>query len=203
MKINKIIGVGFQKTGTSTLRAALEILGYSVLGPRTDLATALADGDWDAIYKESNGYDALEDNPWAVCFKELDLKYPNSKFILTIRNKDKWIQSFFNHFGNTSTKMREYIYGDNNGDPLGKEAIYLKRYTDHIIEVKKYFKDRPNDLLIMYMEKGYGWLEICEFLNCKIPRKKFPHVNKGAYSTKEKVLKFLKKKFRTFLKLDK
>ena len=70
---NKIIGIGFHKTGTSTLRSAMEILGYSVQGPRTDLAEDLFSENWEKIFKEAESFDVLEDNPWAIIYKQLDL----------------------------------------------------------------------------------------------------------------------------------
>ncbi|RXP45403.1 hypothetical protein EC396_15570 [Lutibacter sp. HS1-25] len=200
MKINKIIGIGFHKTGTSTLRAVFEILNFSVLGPRTDLANDIFDANWDKVFKLADKFDVLEDNPWAVIYKELDAQYPGSKFIMTTRDENKWIKSVVNHFGGDTTRMREYIYGEGNGDPENLALLYLERYRRHIIEVKDYFKDRPEDLLIISWEQGHGWKEICDFLKINQPKKEFPHVNKGAYTNSEKILKNLKDFLRPYLK---
>lgn len=200
MKNNKgkVIGIGFHKTGTSTLRAAFEILNFSVLGPRTDLANDLFAGNWDKVFREADKYDVLEDNPWAVIYKELDAQYPGSKFIMTTRDENKWIKSVVNHFGGDTTRMREYIYGEGNGDPEHLDSLYLERYKKHISDVKEYFKDRPEDLLIISWEQDNGWKEICTFLNIKMPKVAFPHVNKGAYSTSEKMIKSAKDFLRKF-----
>ncbi len=189
-KYNKIVGIGFHKTGTSSLRSALEILGFKVLGDRIDLADDIKNDNFINIFNLIKKYDAFEDNPWAVIYKEIDINFPNSKYILTIRNEKNWIKSIVSHFGNSSTPMRELIYGDGNGDPIGKEILYVKKYQEHIKEVKEYFKKRPDDLLVLSFENGDGWNEICEFLSCEVPEIDFPHVNKAKF---RKIRKFLKK----------
>jgi hypothetical protein len=197
-KINKIIGIGFHKTGTSTLRAAMEILGYSVLGPRTDLADNIFAGNWEKVFSEVEGFDVLEDNPWAVIYKQLDKQYPGSKFIMTTRDEEKWIKSATNHFGGSSTRMREYIYGEGNGNPEGLSELYLNRFRQHHEEVRAYFKDRPDDLLVVSWAEEDGWDKICHFLGCPIPKKDFPHVNKGSYTFQEKLIKDAKDILRPF-----
>ena len=99
MKIyNKIVGIGFHKTGTSSLRSALEILGFKVLGDRIDLADDIKNDNFTNIFNLIKKYDAFEDNPWAVIYKEIDINFPNSKYILTIRNEKNWIKSIISHF---------------------------------------------------------------------------------------------------------
>lgn len=193
----KIIGVGFQKTGTSSLDAALKELGYKVLGHRTDLAKDLFEGKIDKVLKITEDYDAMQDNPWALLYKELDKKYPGSKFILTIRNEEKWIKSVVNHFGTSNTEMRRWIYGV--GHPEGNENLYLERYRAHNKEVKKYFENRQEDLLILEWEKGDGWEKLCSFLNKPVPNKEFPHTNKGIYSKKDKMIINIKAKIRNLI----
>lgn len=183
MKKKKVIGIGFHKTGTSTLDAALTKLGYRVLGVNIDLASYLFANDLEYVLKTTEEYDAFQDNPWPLLYKELDKKYPNSKFILTLRNENKWINSVVNHFGNSHTEMRRWIYGI--GHPAGNEETYLKKYTTHNEEVLKYFNTREEDLLVVEWEKGDGWEKLCAFLNEPIPDEIFPHSNKGNYSNKK------------------
>ena len=179
-KINKIFGIGFQKTGTKTLHAALEILGYTVCGCRHVLIDPLKQNDWGPVLKMVNENDAFEDNPWPLLYERLDQEFPNSRFILTIRESDKWIHSAVNHFGTIPGRMQEWIY--NQGYPGGYEEIYLERYERHNREVIEYFKDRPNDLLIINWADGNSWRPLCHFLNHKIPKEGFPHANKGHYN---------------------
>lgn len=197
----KVFGIGFHKTGTTTLDIALKELGYNVLGSRTDLANTLSKGKLEEIFQVTDQYDALQDNPWPLLYKQLDLRYPDSKFILTYRDEQSWINSIVNHFGTDNTMMRKLIYGI--GHPKGNESTYLEKYQRHNREVQEYFKNRPNDLLILNWKEDSNWEKICKFLNLPIPTKNFPHANKGNYlipfkyhqkivKTKIKVLKMIK-----------
>src|SRR5438105_12611610 len=141
----KIFGIGFHKTGTSSLQRALEILGYrccSDVGIYDENITHTARNLAFALIPK---FDAFRDNPWPILFKELDAHIPRSKFILTVRDENKWIQSVVNHFGTNVTPMRKWIYGV--GFPKGNESIYLDRYRAHNRDVRAYFSNRPGDLL--------------------------------------------------------
>ena len=168
------------KTGTTTLGLALIDLGYKVLGARTDLADDLFNGNIDKVLNISQPFDALQDVPWALLYKELDRKYPGSKFILTTRDENKWIRSVLNHFKDTYIPLHEWIYGVKTA--MGNEEVYLTKYNVHYKEVQQYFKDREEDLLILSLTEGDGWEKLCKFLNKDIPKKKFPHSNKGRHN---------------------
>ncbi len=73
--------------------------------------------------------------------------------------------------------MRRWIYGV--GFPEGNEAIYVKRFEGHIEGVREYFKDRPEDLLVLDLPKGDGGNKMCPFLGVDIPNALFPHANKS------------------------
>jgi len=180
MKKHKVIGIGFHKTGTTTLKAALTSLGFNVQGVKKELATALFKDDLESVFKLTQGYDAFQDNPWPLLYKEIDKWYPNSKFILTIRDKERWIRSVVNHFGQKHTEMRRWIYGV--GHPLGNESIYLEKYDKHNAEVVEYFRHRKEDFLVVDWEKGDGWKSLCDFLYEPFPDLPFPHAKKGNYS---------------------
>jgi hypothetical protein len=109
-----------------------------------------------------NSYDAFQDNPWPLLYKTLDNNYPGSKFILTLRDENGCINSVVNHFGNKGREMRKWIYGI--GYPLGNEELYLSVYNKHILDVKEYFRNRPNDFLTIDLTAGEGWERICPFL---------------------------------------
>lgn len=173
----KIFGIGFHKTGTTSLAKALSILGYRVTGPNWIADRNIGKNVYQKAFKLAEQYDAFQDNPWAVIFKELDGRFPGSKFILTIRPQEEWIKSVVNHFDSRSTPMREWIYGA--GSPKGHETIYISRYCRHNQEVADYFKDRPGDLLVLKITEGEGWEKLCPFLNKGIPAIKFPNTNKA------------------------
>ncbi|MFW9788625.1 MAG: sulfotransferase family protein [Candidatus Thorarchaeota archaeon] len=173
----KIFGIGFHKTGTTSLAEALKILGYTVTGPNgvrnPNIATEVLDIAADLVAR----YDAFQDNPWPIIYKELDVRYPGSKFILTIRPPEDWIRSAVRHFGTTNTAMREWIYGV--GHPAGHEDIYINRFNKHNRDVQEYFKDRPDDFLVMNLPAGDGWEKLCRFLGKELPDVDFPFANKA------------------------
>ncbi len=180
MRNGKVFGIGFHKTATTSLGRALEILGYRVCGPVHTRNSQIQKEVYDIAFNLTPYYDAFQDNPWPIIYKELNIAYPGSKFILTVRPPDKWIKSVVNHFGTKDTPMRKWIYGV--GHPVGNEEIYLNRYQNHIREVKRYFKYRSEDLLVLNITEGDGWQKLCPFLGKQIPGLEFPHANKGAYT---------------------
>ncbi|MEO0473493.1 MAG: sulfotransferase family protein [Bacteroidota bacterium] len=177
MRAVKVFGIGFHKTGTSSLGEALRILGYRNIANYTpDLLPAIQASDWETVYQFCDRHDAFQDNPWPLLYQQLDQRYPNSKFVLTYRPAEKWLQSVRKHFGGSSTAMREWIYAG-HGDPIGQESLYETTYRQHIEAVKTYFSDRPQDLLILDWAKADGWEKLCPFLDVPIPAKPFPHTN--------------------------
>lgn len=173
----KVFCIGFHKTGTTSLGAALANLGYRVAGAAGISDPNIEKNVLPMAYDLVEKYDAFQDNPWPIIFKELDAKYPGNKFILTVRNSESWIKSQVNHFGRNETPMRRWIYGV--GCPEGNEAIYVKRFENHVEEVRRYFQDRPEDLLVLDLAKGDAWENLCPFLGVDNPGIEFPHANKA------------------------
>lgn len=63
---NKIIGVGFQKTGTSTLGRMMQILGYLNYGYDVNLMNEIMNGQYDKVLKRIYKWDSFQDNPWCI-----------------------------------------------------------------------------------------------------------------------------------------
>ena len=183
----KVFGLGFHKTGTSTLAAALHKLNYKVCGRQNALAKELVDGNIGAFIDLAKKYDAFEDDPWHLLFKEMDEAFPRSQFILTNRDVDVWYKSCLNHFYEDTTPIRDFMYG--KGSPNNNEEKFKEVYLAHQGKVENYFKDRPNDFLIIDFTKGEGWEKLCPFLGESIPNEPIPHANKGLYTTTPNSLK--------------
>jgi hypothetical protein len=100
----KIIGAGFPRTGTNTLRESLEMLGFSKTYHMKNLlvhpenlhywTTLKATGttDWEGLY---NGYQATVDFPCYPWYKQHMKQYPDAKVILSLRPFEKWYTSFY------------------------------------------------------------------------------------------------------------
>lgn len=170
--MNKIFGIGLPKTGQSSLATAVWMLGYKTIQYPYTLS---------AIRKN----DCALDLPVTIRYKELDKKFPGSKFIMTVRDYDTWIESFRNHYRRhpasrrhkSILKFRERFWGITRFN----RKIMTKKYYWHAKSVKKYFEGRESDLLIINIIDGEGWKKLCPFLGRKIPRKKFPIENVGKY----------------------
>ena len=112
--------------------------------------------------------------------------FPGSKFVLTTRDPEQWVRSYTNMLqtqGEASQELNEIrrtLYG--LPFPNVTEEQLLERYRRHHREVKQYFSDRPDDLLVVNWENGDEWKELCGFLGVESPDRTFPHANRGRYS---------------------
>jgi hypothetical protein len=180
----KVFCIGFHKTGTSSMNQALSRLGYRVHGPMDSGDCPSREVLLERAIKLAHRYDAFEDNPWPIFFRELHQEFPNSKFILTVRDSRGWLTSVLKHFGHRSTPMRELIYG--KGSPVGNEDIYLQRYRAHNSAVIQHFQDSPEHLLVLDVSASEPWRRLCDFLGQPIPLVSFPHANAATNRTTKK-----------------
>ncbi len=160
MAISKIFGIGFHKTGTTTLESDGRVLGYRTAPVRTDLAKSLAQGDLGPTLQVAGAYDLFQDNPWPVLYEELYQQFPDARFVFTWRDEADWIKSIVNSFSGKSTAMREWIYGEGNGDPEKNPNVFLERYRMHREGVEAFFADKPGKLLNVNWSQGHGWPEL-------------------------------------------
>lgn len=137
-------------------------------------------GTLDPIMTIAEEYDAFEDNPWFVIYRELDARFPASKFILTVRDESRWIESAVRYYGRSQSNLRRWIYGA--GTPIGHEARWRERYRQHNEQVAARFGGRPGSLLIVDWEQGHGWPELCAFLDRPCPDGPFPRLRPAARS---------------------
>ncbi len=166
---NKIVGIGFHKTGTSSIGKLMEQLGLTCAASNMRLIKEIQKNNWDKVWAEADRWDAYQDDPWNILYKEMDQQYPNSKFILTIRDTDKWLKSLLNHFGKNMVSVN-WIYGINA--PQSHPEILIERYERHTTEVLAYFKDRPEDLLVIDWNNTSDETaisQLCSFLKKDIP----------------------------------
>jgi len=176
----KIFGIGLSKTGTTSLAEALKILGFKtkdypglVHYIPGDLSTLDA-----GILEE---FDALTDTPIPSLYQELDAKYPDAKFILTIRDREGWLKSCkkqFNHkLADKQNEAHNRLFMDLYGSTVYDEEGFAKGYDNYVEAVKSHFRERPGKLLIMDVANGDGWEKLCPFLNKVQPGIPFPKAN--------------------------
>ncbi|GAA5195732.1 sulfotransferase family protein [Rugosimonospora acidiphila] len=102
VKTVRVIGVGFARTGTTSLKSALETLG---MGPCYHMSEVIADGArvrqwlalaqgapprWDQIF---DGYGSAVDWPVAAYWRALSEAYPQARLVLTVRDPERWYDS--------------------------------------------------------------------------------------------------------------
>jgi len=126
MSEQKVFVLGFQKTGTTSLETALESLGYRVYGGDKNLMRYENEEDLKKyISKTMENWDAAQDMPWPLFYKELYELYPKAKFILKYRNPDKWIKSVVKYFASIRIPLHQKIYN----------VPYAEGYEDTYLEV--------------------------------------------------------------------
>ena len=172
----KIFGIGIHRTGTSSLNQALQMLGYKSVHTLLDIYPTI---DTKLIEK----YDSLTDFPIPLLYKQLDILYPNAKFILTTRDINSWLKSVRWLFtsGKVIFKWDQYpivndIHSEFYGIPFFEENAFIKKWYDFHDEVDEYFINRPN-LLKIDFTNNEGWEELCKFLDKKKPSGQFPFLN--------------------------
>jgi hypothetical protein len=176
----KIFGIGLSKTGTTSLASALEILGY-----RTRDYPGLASykpGDLSCIDSQVLAQnEALTDTPIPSFYRELDRQYPGSKFILTVRDMDGWLLSCKKQFtpklAEKQNEAHNLLFMDLYGTTVFDEALFRSGYLQFVEGVRRHFKDRPGDLLVLDVAGGDGWEALCTFLGKPVPEVPFPKAN--------------------------
>lgn len=179
--VAKVFCIGFHKTGTSSIGRALAHLGFRVTGPNFVQDPRIHSQLWSLARPLIDRYDAFQDNPWPILFREIDNHVPEAKFVLTWRDPLDWIESVEVFFGNRSTEMRKLIYG--RGSPDGQLERYLARYRRHQAEVEAHFAENPSRLLRMNVLEGDAWPELCRFVGRPVPDVPFPHVRPRSMAT--------------------
>jgi hypothetical protein len=171
MTLRKIFGIGASKTATSSLGKAFRMMGFSHIGWNELLEQKYTAEDYQYLYGVVESYDSFEDTPWNSdeFYMRLDLRFPRSKFILTIRDTASWIRSYTTYFKPLVPNVEEQ-----------REQL-MEAYERRNRGVLAYFAHRPDDLLVLNICDGEGWEKLCPFLGCSVPAAPFPHKNKNPF----------------------
>ena len=198
MSVN-VIGAGFGRTGTMSMKAALEQLGF---GPCYHMVECLPRGpqhwqhwvdaltgqpDWAATFE---GFHSTVDFPACTSYKALAGAYPDAKVILTVRDPEQWFAStqetiFAPHWIDylRSVELGRFMQltiNDYFDDRMHDKAHLIQRYQQHIDEVKHAI---PASRLLVF-NVAEGWEPLCRFLNVPVLDSDFPRIN-DAEATKD------------------
>lgn len=188
----EVIGAGFGRTGTLSLKVALERLGYSPCYHMVELFEhadhverweAAVRGeepvDWDQMFA---GYRATVDWPGAAFYEELTERYPEAKVVLTVRDPERWYESARNTIFNLrgaeipraprmAMELASQRGFDGDIEDRGRMIEAFERWNE---EVKR---SVPAERLLVYEVKE-GWGPLCDFLGVEAPEDEpFPHLN--------------------------
>jgi hypothetical protein len=202
----KVIGAGFGRTGTMSLKAALEQLGFGPSFHMIDLVRdpgplplwqAAADGeevDWtDAL----DGWESTVDWPGCTFYEQMLETWPDLPVLLSVREPGAWYQSCANSIHEAKEMALRGELEGGGEDPPSPEVLamindliwngtfhgrFLER--DYALEVfrrhNEQVRDRvPADQLLVY-EVTQGWEPLCSFLGVDVPDGPFPHLNDTA-----------------------
>ena len=199
----QIIGAGFGRTGTNSLKVALEQLGFSRCHHMKEVAIsrfqvrswyALSKGEkknWDDVFR---GFAASCDWPSSAYWEELYRYYPQSRIILTVRDEEGWYRSARETIYPVSQLVPRWLIRVSRWtrelDGMITNVVWdgifkgqfenrdyaLGIYREHVDRVKQTID--PARLLIF--EAKDGWEPLCSFLEVPIPDMPYPHVNEAA-----------------------
>jgi hypothetical protein len=187
-----VIGTGFGRTGTDSMREALNMLGFGPCHHMTELHVheeqqrlwrALAAGAAPDWYKLFAGYRSCVDWPSAHYWRELINVYPRACIILTYRSPESWWKSFEKtilQFINQSTDaeslgialIKNQAFG---GEPDNREKA-IAIYEANVKAVKETV---PSHRLLVH-NLGDGWEPLCAFLGVGVPNQPYPNRNSSA-----------------------
>lgn len=202
----KVFCIGANKTGTTSLEHALRHFGYD-LGPQARgemLDAECHRGDYDRLIRFCDLHEAFQDVPFSKgeCYKALDAAFPGSRFILTVRDSgEQWFSSLCrfhtkayssgDHLPTEEDLKRSsyayrgmaydnYVrYFDYPNTPLYDKERYIAFYETRNQAVMEYFKDRPDQLLVLNTADNDAFHKLGAFLNVDVPQDApFPWLNK-------------------------
>lgn len=206
----KVIGAGLGRTGTESLKQALELLGYAKCYHMWELIQhpehlpawqELGEGrrpDYDRLFE---GYQSTSDFPAALYYREFMAEFPDAKVILTVRDSQRWFESasrtilrripspvlgIMSTIGLASKRVRAFAQVNRYARALVHDGFFEGRVRDPAHTIAIY--DRWNEEVrrtvpherLLVFEVKEGWGPLCAFLGCAVPDLPFPRSNDSA-----------------------
>jgi sulfotransferase family protein len=195
----EVIGAGFGRTGTLSLKLALERLGFApcyhmaeVLNDprRAEAWIAAADGATGGLREALRGYRATVDWPACAFWRELTGLFPEARVLLSVRPPERWYASFRETIYEALTRVlsdpapapemlpfrrlgQRVVVDRSFGGRLGSREEIVAAYERHNAEVRAAVP--PGRLLEFDVARGWG--PLCAFLDVDAPDEPFPNVN--------------------------
>ena len=190
----KLINTGLGRTGTTSLKGALDILGIGPVYHTTDLFTSPKDLDtWEAAM-EGEPVDwrtffapyEVADWPAGLFYREIVNAHPEAKVMLTVRDPEAWFESIHSMLGNIRNlnlpfpqvrRVKRFLetYAINGmfEGKVGDKTHMVALFERHTEAVKAFV---PAERLLVY-DVREGWEPLCNFLEVRVPSQPFPRLN--------------------------
>jgi hypothetical protein len=193
-----VIGAGFGRTGTLSLKVALEQLG---LGPCMHMLPLLSDpvkaelfhkaalGDRGSLTAALDGCRSSVDWPGAFFWRELIEEHPRAKVVLTVRDPQRWYDSMEQTILRAASMpqspqgppaglamIRTAVFDGTFDGRLGDREHAVRVFEEHIAEVRRTVAAQR----LLVFEVSQGWEPLCAFLGKPVPQTPFPRLNDTA-----------------------
>jgi hypothetical protein len=191
----QVIGVGVGRTGTYSLKLAINQLGFGPCHHMEEVlhnmpvhvplwsAAAAGEPDWMRIY---DGYESAVDWPTACFFRELVREFPSAKFVLTQRDPKRWADSFGATIyrllagrDRAPDEMRAWL--DMASDVIARTGFPAGLDREELTQAFIAHNDAVNETIpvnqLLVFEVKDGWEPLCTFLDVPVPAEEFPRTN--------------------------
>jgi hypothetical protein len=188
----RVIGAGCGRTGTASLKVALERLMdapcYHMMEvfrhpehvPLWHRAMLGDEPDWNALFE---GYAAAVDWPAAACWPELMHAFPDALVLLSLRDPERWWESandtIFGVIGNDPDMPEDWkamvmaMLDERFGADLKNRDSCIAAFNRHNAQVRA---SVPAERLLVW-QSADGWEPICKALGVPVPDEPFPRTN--------------------------
>lgn len=195
----KVIGIGYPRTGTMSLKHALENLSFGpcyhmieVFNRPGDIEFWLSaqsvhgEGvNWQTVFED---FESTADCPACCFWRPLRKVYPDARYILTVRDSEEWYDSFH------STVYEAMMHPERAPDDVHRrvqlmakqlilDGMFSGRFDNRSEAVENYerhnrqvISEIPAEQLLVF-DVADGWEPLCEFLQVPVPNEKFPISN--------------------------
>lgn len=195
----QVIGIGYPRTGTMSLKHALESLA---LGPCYHMIEVFQHpehvdfwldalnnpahvAEWDDVF---TGFQSTADAPGCHFWKSLAEYYPDAKFVLTVRDVDSWYESF------RTTVYQAMTHPERSSDDAHRkvqhmarglilETMFAGRFEDRAFAIQRFNEHNEavmgafDSSRLLVFDVADGWAPLCEFLDVPVPQQPFPCSN--------------------------
>ncbi|MDJ0700522.1 MAG: sulfotransferase [Woeseiaceae bacterium] len=192
-----VFGAGFGRTGTTSIKLALEQLGFGPCHHMSDVFKNpgelpvwrdAADGkriDWRSAFA---GWRSAMDWPSTHYWRQIAQAWPDAKVLLTVRPEARWVASFSQtirkliegrasvsnpHWRDVLEMAQTMIAEQTFDDAMQDETVLRGKYRERTEQV---LDEIPAERLLVY-DVADGWKPLCEFLGVDVPATDFPRTN--------------------------